>query len=96
MLKSFRESEYGTEEIAESVKEEKKRKQMEAIAEDLFIYEKVWMHFIDRASKQIVDHLSGVNIFLFYFTGVGATKGYRWWISSRALFSQVIWKSDKL
>lgn len=45
-LISFRESEFGTEEIAESVKEEKMRKQMEAIAEDLFKYEKVRMHFI--------------------------------------------------
>ncbi|OVA10350.1 Forkhead-associated (FHA) domain [Macleaya cordata] len=32
----YRESEYGSEEVAEHVKEEKKRKQMEAIAEDLF------------------------------------------------------------
>lgn len=36
----YKESDYGTEEIAESLKEEKKRKQMEAIAEDLFNYEK--------------------------------------------------------
>ncbi|RZC71386.1 hypothetical protein C5167_034570 [Papaver somniferum] len=32
----YRESEYGSEEVAEHVKEEKKRKQMEAISEDLF------------------------------------------------------------
>ncbi|XP_026408199.1 nijmegen breakage syndrome 1 protein-like [Papaver somniferum] len=32
----YRESEYGNEEVAEHVKEEKKRKQMEAISEDLF------------------------------------------------------------
>ncbi|KAL3527368.1 hypothetical protein ACH5RR_012024 [Cinchona calisaya] len=36
----YKESEYGNEEIAESLQEEKKRKQMEAIAEDLFNYEK--------------------------------------------------------
>ncbi|KAL5811962.1 hypothetical protein ACOSQ3_026912 [Xanthoceras sorbifolium] len=36
----FKDSDYRTEEMAESVKEEKKRKQMEAIAEDLFNSEK--------------------------------------------------------
>ncbi|XP_051113463.1 nibrin homolog isoform X2 [Andrographis paniculata] len=37
----YEESDYGNESVAESVKEEKKRKQMEAIAEDLFNNEKV-------------------------------------------------------
>ncbi|KAL2528130.1 Nijmegen breakage syndrome 1 protein [Forsythia ovata] len=36
----YEESDYGNEDVAESVKEEKKRKQMEAIAEDLFNTEK--------------------------------------------------------
>lgn len=36
-----RNNEFGSEELAESVKEEKKRKKMEAIAEDLFNNEKV-------------------------------------------------------
>lgn len=36
-----RDSDDGNEEMVESVKEEKKRKQMEAIAEDLFNNEKV-------------------------------------------------------
>ncbi|TXG69821.1 hypothetical protein EZV62_004756 [Acer yangbiense] len=36
----YKDSDYGTEEMAESVKEEKKRKQMEAISEDLFNSEK--------------------------------------------------------
>lgn len=39
-----RESEYKNEDVAESIKEEKKRKQMEAIAEDLFNSEKVCNH----------------------------------------------------
>ena len=38
---SVRESDYGNEEVAEYLKEEKKRKQMEALAEDLFKYEVV-------------------------------------------------------
>ncbi|KAG8373550.1 hypothetical protein BUALT_Bualt11G0036200 [Buddleja alternifolia] len=37
----YEESDYGNEDVAESVKEEKKRKQMEAIADDLFNNEKV-------------------------------------------------------
>ncbi|XP_011096908.1 nijmegen breakage syndrome 1 protein isoform X2 [Sesamum indicum] len=36
----YEESDYGNEDVAESVKEEKKRKQMEAIADDLFNNEK--------------------------------------------------------
>ncbi|KAI9161243.1 hypothetical protein LWI28_015687 [Acer negundo] len=36
----YKDSDYGAEEMAESVKEEKKRKQMEAISEDLFNSEK--------------------------------------------------------
>lgn len=36
----YRESDYGNEEVAEHVREEKKRKQLEAIAEDLFHNEK--------------------------------------------------------
>lgn len=36
----YKDSDYGSDEVAESVKEEKKRKQMEAIAEDLFNNEK--------------------------------------------------------
>ncbi|XP_059623310.1 nibrin homolog isoform X2 [Cornus florida] len=36
----YKDSDYGNEEVLESVKEEKKRKQMEAIAEDLFHNEK--------------------------------------------------------
>ncbi|XP_027178224.1 nijmegen breakage syndrome 1 protein isoform X1 [Coffea eugenioides] len=36
----YKESDYGNEEVAEYLKEEKKRKQMEALAEDLFKYEK--------------------------------------------------------
>ncbi|XP_071913731.1 nibrin homolog isoform X4 [Coffea arabica] len=35
----YKESDYGNEEVAEYLKEEKKRKQMEALAEDLFKYE---------------------------------------------------------
>lgn len=38
-----RESDFKDENVAESIKEEKKRKQMEAIAEDLFNSEKVGM-----------------------------------------------------
>lgn len=38
-----RESDYNNEEVVESIKEEKKRKQMEARAEDLFNDEKVHM-----------------------------------------------------
>lgn len=37
----YRDSDYGNEEVAESVKEEKRRKQLEAIAEDLFNSERV-------------------------------------------------------
>ncbi|OWM73593.1 hypothetical protein CDL15_Pgr026692 [Punica granatum] len=37
----YKDSDYGNEEVAESVKEEKRRKQMEAIAEDLFNNERV-------------------------------------------------------
>lgn len=36
-----RDSDFGSEEMVESVKAEKKRKQMEAVAEDLFNNEKV-------------------------------------------------------
>ncbi|KAH6808015.1 hypothetical protein C2S51_029123 [Perilla frutescens var. frutescens] len=36
----FKESDYGNEDVAESIKQEKKRKQMEAIADDLFNNEK--------------------------------------------------------
>lgn len=36
-----RDSDYGNQEMIDSMKEEKKRKQMEAIAEDLFNNEKV-------------------------------------------------------
>ncbi|CAK9136414.1 unnamed protein product [Ilex paraguariensis] len=36
----YKDSDYGSEEVLESVKEEKKRKQMEAVAEDLFNSEK--------------------------------------------------------
>lgn len=41
----LRDSDYGNEDVAESIKEEKKRKQMEAIADDLFNNEKVWIAF---------------------------------------------------
>lgn len=41
MFLNARESNYETEEMVESVKEEKKRKQLEAIAEDLFNNERV-------------------------------------------------------
>lgn len=37
----LRESDYGDEDVAEAIKVEKKRKQMEAIADDLFNNEKV-------------------------------------------------------
>ncbi|XP_073150650.1 nibrin homolog isoform X2 [Henckelia pumila] len=36
----YQEADYGNEDVAESIKFEKKRKQMEAVAEDLFNYEK--------------------------------------------------------
>ncbi|KAI3982865.1 hypothetical protein MKX01_010348 [Papaver californicum] len=42
--KPYRENEYGNEEVAEHVKEEKKRKQMEAISEDLFNNDKTRRH----------------------------------------------------
>lgn len=42
-----RESDYGNEDVAESVKEEKKRKQMEAIADDLFNNEKVLTRYFN-------------------------------------------------
>lgn len=42
-----RESDYGNEDVAESVKEEKKRKQIEAIADDLFNNEKVLTRYFN-------------------------------------------------
>ncbi|WOG97469.1 hypothetical protein DCAR_0416809 [Daucus carota subsp. sativus] len=36
----YKDSDYGNEEVAESIKEEKRRKQMEAVADDLFNHEK--------------------------------------------------------
>ncbi|KAF8398694.1 hypothetical protein HHK36_014551 [Tetracentron sinense] len=46
----YKESDYGSEEVVESVKEEKKRKQMEAIAEDLFNTVKVRRRGVAGAS----------------------------------------------
>ena len=41
-------------EVAESLKEEKRRKQMEAIAEDLFNNEKVSNHFFSQCRQHLV------------------------------------------
>lgn len=54
-----RESDSGNEEMVESVKEEKRRKQMEAIAEDLFNNEKVCKTSFLNKSEEIclVPHI---------------------------------------
>ena len=49
-----RESDNGNEEMAESVKEEKRRKQMEAIAEDLFNNQKVGkISFLNKSEEMM-------------------------------------------
>ena len=46
-----RDSDYGNDEMAESVKEEKRRKQMEAVAEDLFNNERVSLILLPHAKR---------------------------------------------
>lgn len=62
-----RESECKNEDVAESIKEEKKRKQMEAIAEDLFKSEKVSnMTCIIAAKITANTSLKPVLLFLYH------------------------------